>query len=205
MHTFRTLSLSLLALLLAACGDTNNSNQPSSTTSEPAPQTAVTTNLNSDDIAGVVTSTDGPEAGVWVIAETRDLGTLYSKTVVTDDQGRYLIPGLPEANYEVWVRGYGLVDSARTSASPGQSLDLIAEIAPDAAAAAEYYPAGYWYSLLEIPEADEFPGTGPDGNGIADNGENNRGNAGQNADGDLCDDTCDPDDEVNGPGVCTLV
>ena len=118
-------------------------------------------------VAGVVTSNIGPEAGVWVIAETNDLATLYSKTVVTDDQGRYLIPDLPQANYEVWVRGYGLVDSPRTNASPGQELDLIAQIAPDAASAAEYYPAGYWYSLLEIPEAHEFPGTGPDGNGIA--------------------------------------
>jgi len=169
MQPFRTLSLSLVALLLTGCGDTDTSNQSAPTSAELAPQTAVSTNLNNDDIAGVVTSNNGPEAGVWVIAETGDLGTLYSKTVVTDDQGRYLIPDLPQANYEVWVRGYGLVDSARTSASPGQSLDLIAEIAPDAAAAAEYYPAGYWYSLLEIPEADEFPGTGPDGNGIAAN------------------------------------
>ena len=167
MHTFRILSLTLAALLLAACGDSETSNQPVSTTAEPAPQATAAINLDNDDIAGVVTSNNGPEAGVWVIAETRDLATLYSKTVVTDEQGRYLIPDLPQANYEVWVRGYGLVDSLRINASPGQSLDLIAQIAPDAAAAAEYYPAGYWYSLLEIPEAHEFPGTGPDGNGIA--------------------------------------
>jgi hypothetical protein len=75
--------------------------------------------MNSTDIAGVVTSSKGPEAGVWVIAETKDLGTGYRKIVVTDDQGRYLLPDLPKANYSVWVRGYGLVDSAKVQAAPG--------------------------------------------------------------------------------------
>src|SRR5277367_4003895 len=60
-----------------------------------------------DDLGGVVTSSKGPEAGVWVIAETKDLGTGFRKIVVTDDQGRYVIPQLPKANYDVWVRGYG--------------------------------------------------------------------------------------------------
>ena len=166
MHILRIISLSLAALLLTTCGENGTSNQSASATTEPAPSAAAAMNLANDDITGVVTSANGPEAGVWVIAETRDLPTLYSKTVVTDDQGRYLIPDLPQADFEVWVRGYGLVDSARSDASPGQRLDLTAQIAPNAAAAAEYYPAGYWFSLLEIPEAHEFPGTGPDGNGI---------------------------------------
>ncbi|MSR12934.1 MAG: carboxypeptidase regulatory-like domain-containing protein [Gammaproteobacteria bacterium] len=169
MRSFQILALSLAALLLSACGDTETSNQSATTTAPAAsaPQAATATNQTNDNISGAVTSSNGPEAGVWVIAETNDLATLYSKTVVTDDQGRYLIPDLPAASYEVFVRGYGLVDSARIEASPGQNLDLVALIAPDAAAAAEYYPAGYWYSLLEIPEAHEFPGTGQDGNGIA--------------------------------------
>jgi hypothetical protein len=64
-----------------------------------------------DDIGGVVTGARGPEAGVWVIAETRDLPTKLARIVVTDDQGRYLLPDLPKANYDIWVRGYGLVDS----------------------------------------------------------------------------------------------
>src|ERR1019366_3060430 len=64
-----------------------------------------------DNIGGVVTSAKGPEAGVWVIAETTDLGTKFRKIVVTDDLGRYLLPDLPKGNYKVWVRGYGLVDS----------------------------------------------------------------------------------------------
>ena len=68
--------------------------------------------IDNDDIGGVVTGPKGPEAGVWVIAETRDLPTRYAKMVVTDDQGRYVVPDLPKAKYKVWVRGYGLVDFA---------------------------------------------------------------------------------------------
>ena len=44
----------------------------------------------------MVASSKGPEAGVWVIAETTYLPTRYIKEVVTDDRGRYLIPDLPE-------------------------------------------------------------------------------------------------------------
>jgi hypothetical protein len=125
--------------------------------------------LDGDDIGGVVTGSQGPEAGVWVIAETTDLPTKFSRIVVTDDQGRYLIPDLPRATYDVWVRGYGLVDSPKRRAAPGSSLDLAAVAAPDARAAAHYYPAGYWLSLLNAPAASEFPGTGPQGNGISPN------------------------------------
>src|SRR5712672_4804757 len=100
--------------------------------------------MNSSDIAGVVTSSKGPEAGVWVIAETKDLGTGYRKIVVTDDQGRYVVPDLPKANYTVWVRGYGLVDSAKVQSETGKMLNLNAVIAPDAREAAEYYPGAYW-------------------------------------------------------------
>ena len=124
--------------------------------------------IDGDDIGGVVSGPKGPEAGVWVIAETRDLQTKFSRVVVTDDQGRYVIPDLPEAKYEVWVRGYGLVDSAKATASPGKQLDLKAVAAPDAKAAAQYYPADYWLSMLHIPAKSEFPGTGPRGNGIAE-------------------------------------
>src|ERR1700693_6002705 len=107
-----------------------------------------------DDIGGVVTSSKVPEAGVWVIAETTDLPTKFAKIVVTDDQGRYVLPDLPQANYQVFVRGYGLVDSARVPAKPGQHLDLKAVVAPDGSAAAQVYPANYWLSLLEIPKGD---------------------------------------------------
>src|SRR5437588_6329652 len=112
--------------------------------------------IDNDDIGGVVTGASGPEAGVWVIAETTDLPTKYAKMVVTDEQGRYVLPDLPKGKYKVWVRGYGLVDSPKVDAEPGQQLNLTAVKAPDEAAAAAYYPAIYWYSMLKIPEADHF-------------------------------------------------
>lgn len=122
--------------------------------------------INGDDIGGVVASRFGPEAGVWVIAETKDLGTRFAKMVVTDDLGRFLLPELPEAHYRVWVRGYGLVDSAKTNAEPGQRIKLTAEIAPDLAHAAQFYPAIYWFAMLKVPDRSRFPGTGANGNGI---------------------------------------
>jgi hypothetical protein len=125
--------------------------------------------INGDDIIGTVTGPNGPEAGVWVIAETSELPTKFAKIVVTDDQGRYVIPDLPSATYDVWVRGYGLVDSPKQRSSIGSTLNLRATPAPSARAAAQYYPAGYWYSLLRVPADSEFPGTGNDGNGINPN------------------------------------
>jgi hypothetical protein len=115
--------------------------------------------IDPDDIGGVVTGPNGPEAGVWVIAETRDLPVRYIKSVVTDDRGRYLVPDLPKANYSVWARGYGLVDSAKTTSAPGRRVNITAIPAPNPAAAAHYYPAIYWYSMLQIPAADQFGGT----------------------------------------------
>jgi len=115
--------------------------------------------IDNDDIGGVVTGANGPEAGVWVIAETTELPTKYAKVVVTDDQGRYVIPDLPNANYQVWVRGYGLVDSPKVRAKPGQQLNLMAVPAPNERAAAQYYPAIYWYAMLKIPPASDFGGS----------------------------------------------
>jgi hypothetical protein len=132
-----------------------------------AAQTAVA--VDSDDIGGVVSGARGPEAGVWVIAESRDLPTTLRKIVVTDDRGRYLLPDLPTGNYSVWVRGYGLVDSPKVSAAPGKTLNLTTVSAPSPKAAAEYYPAQYWFALLRVPSASDFPGTGPTGNGISPN------------------------------------
>jgi len=125
--------------------------------------------IDSDDIGGVVTGANGPEAGVWVIAESTETPTRLIKTVVTDDQGRFLVPDLPKATYDVWVRGYGLVDSAKVKSAPGKTLSLKATPAPNPKAAAEYYPAQYWLSLLQVPAVSDFPGTGPSGNGISPN------------------------------------
>jgi hypothetical protein len=121
------------------------------------------------EIAGTVRSASGPEAGVWVIAQTDDLPTRFVKIVVTDDQGRFLLPDLPSASYQVWARGYGLVDAAKVTAKGGTVLELQATPAPSAAAAAGYYPGVYWYAMLEIPPKSDFPGTGPAGNGISPN------------------------------------
>jgi len=97
--------------------------------------------VDNDDIGGVVTSARGPEAGVWVIAEMTELGTRFAKMVVTDARGRYVVPDLPKATYNVWVRGYGLIDSPEVKAEPGTLVDLEAVIAPNATEAAQYYPA----------------------------------------------------------------
>src|SRR5258705_9800435 len=131
------------------------------------PAAAQQVRVDADDIGGVVTGAKGPEAGVWVIAETKDLPTKYVKIVVTDDAGRYLLPDLPKGNYDIWVRGYGLVDSPRGKSAPGKTLDLKSVVAPSRAAAAEYYPAQYWYSMMKLPAANLFPGTGPTGNNMS--------------------------------------
>ena len=123
--------------------------------------------IDDNDVGGVVMGPNGPEAGAWGIAETDDLPTRFVRSVVTDDEGRYVIPDLPQANYLVWSRGYGLLDSAKTGATPGEHVELLPAEAPDERAAAEIYPAIYWGSLLEIPTPDEFPGTGDGGNGIS--------------------------------------
>jgi hypothetical protein len=125
----------------------------------PGPLRAQNVAIDADDIGGVVTGPHGPEAGVWVIAETTDLPTKFARTVVTDDQGRYLVPDLPKASYTIWVRGYGLVDSAPRTSEPGRLLDLQAVPAPSDKEAAQYYPAIYWYAMLKIPETSQFGGT----------------------------------------------
>ena len=114
--------------------------------------------IDGDDLGGVVTGPNGPEAGVWVIAETTDLPTRFARMVVTDAEGRFVVPDLPKATYSVWVRGYGLVDSEKVKAEPGRILALTAAPAPSPAAAAHYYPAIYWYSMLTIPPVSEFGG-----------------------------------------------
>jgi hypothetical protein len=81
----------------------------------------------------------------------------FRKIVVTDDASCYVIPDLPEAKYKIWVRGYGLVDSEPVQATRGQKLALKALVAPDAKAAAQYYPSDYWFSLMKIPPKSEFP------------------------------------------------
>src|SRR6185312_4150632 len=94
-------------------------------------QQAAAVAIDNDDIGGVVTGPKGPEAGVWVIAETHELGVRFIRIVATDDQGRYVIPDLPKANYDIWVRGYGLVDSPKVKSEPGKQLNLTTVPAPN--------------------------------------------------------------------------
>lgn len=112
--------------------------------------------IDGDDIGGVVRGANGPEAGIWVIAETTAFQTRFARIVVTDDQGRYVVPDLPPATYRLWVRGYGLADSPKVEAKPGRLIDLKAIAAPNAAAAAMTYPAAYWYALMKIPDQAEI-------------------------------------------------
>jgi hypothetical protein len=125
--------------------------------------------VDADDLGGVVTGAKGPEAGVWVIAETTDLPTRFVRIVVTDDRGRYVLPDLPKATYAIWVRGYGLVDSPKVQAAPGKVLNLTAVAASNPRAAAEYYPAGYWLSLIRVPDKAEFAATGAERHGVGPN------------------------------------
>jgi hypothetical protein len=118
-------------------------------------------------IGGTVSGPAGPEAGVWVIAETSDLPSRFMKIVVTDDQGRFVLPDMPKAKFKVWSRGYGLLDSAPVEAVPKQTVRLQPARAESPAQAAQIYPASYWFSLIHVPPANEFPGTGASGNGIS--------------------------------------
>jgi hypothetical protein len=108
-----------------------------------AQQNSQVPRIGANDLGGVVAGASGPEGGVWVIAETTGLRTPFAKIVITDDQGHYLIPDLPQVNYDVWVRGYGLADSPRVITKPGGTVNLKAVPAPNVAAAAQYYPAIY--------------------------------------------------------------
>ncbi|HBQ41084.1 MAG TPA: hypothetical protein DD808_11010 [Halieaceae bacterium] len=114
-------------------------------------------------IRGQVLNAEGnPEAGVWVIAETGDLPTNYRKIVVTNDEGRFVLPEMPGGDYQVWVRGYGLADSSKTAAQVGDQLELKVRTAKNAAEAASIYPANYWLALMDPPSDDavknaEFP------------------------------------------------
>ena len=114
--------------------------------------------VDKTSIGGTVvnSATGKPEAGVWVIAETK-LGVPFRKIVVTDDQGRFLVPDLPAASYDMWVRGYGLKDSAKTKAERGAQVKLQVADAATPQEAAKIYPAAYWTSLIHAPSKEDLP------------------------------------------------
>ena len=142
------------AILLAACSEQST---PAATLSDTTDTTeAAVTAQNAAAITGQVSSAAGPEAGVWVVAETDEFDTFFARIVATDDEGRFAIPDLPSARYEIWVRGYGLADSAKYSAEPGTSMQIEATLAPNDAVAAQVYPAAYWYSMMGLPDESEL-------------------------------------------------
>jgi len=142
----RRLSLAGLLAVLAGCSDPAGSADPDMTSD---------TIRRSQTISGTIASQTGPEAGVWVIAETDAFDSRFARIVVTDDAGRYLIPDLPDASYRIWVRGYGLLDSTPIPAAPGDQVDVDATPAPDARSAAQVYPAAYWYAMMDLPDEAE--------------------------------------------------
>ena len=98
--------------------------------------------VDGDDIGGVVTGANGPEAGVWVIAETTG-----PPDQVRQDRGHRRSGPLrdcPTCRRPITACGCaatGLVDSPKVQTAPGKTLNLKAVTAPNDAAAAEYYPA----------------------------------------------------------------
>ncbi len=159
--------LSLLVALLLGLGSCSDDAQPDPAQGAVAP-TASTVAAGQDEsqqalaegadnsIGGSVRSSAGPEAGIWVIAETGEFDTFFARIVVSDEQGRFLIPDLPEADYQVWTRGYGLADSPRLTARPGESVELEAVLAANDAVAAQVYPAAYWYAMMDLPDEAEL-------------------------------------------------
>ncbi|MDG2088818.1 MAG: hypothetical protein P8J68_08790 [Arenicellaceae bacterium] len=145
-------------ITMVACSNSTESEQLAAADVSTQPTAVDTSALEnqSNNIAGTVTGASGTEAGVWVIAETDEFDTFYAKIVVTDNDGRFLIPDLPSADYTVWVRGYGLNDSKKITSRPGETVALTAITAPDAAAAAVVYPAAYWYSMMNLPQDHEY-------------------------------------------------
>ena len=165
MKTWRIVSAGLLAIGCAAVLTASLDGTSVAQNTAPAPA------IDADDIGGVVTGPRGPEAGVWVIAETTDLPTKFVRIVVTDDQRpvcrspifrkRTTTSGCAAT---VWsIRRKYRVAPGKIAESHGRRGAEMPR------AAAQYYPAGYWFSLLNVPDKSEFPGTGPTGNGIAPN------------------------------------
>src|ERR1700730_9721682 len=115
--------------------------------------------VDKSSIGGTVVNSNGgnAEAGVWVIAETKSLSVPFRKIVVTDDQGRFLVPDLPDGAYELWVRGYGLKDSARVKGERGVTLNISVADAKDPQEAAKIYPANSWTALVQPPAQSDLP------------------------------------------------
>ena len=111
--------------------------------------------IDGDDIGGTVTSAEG--------ARSRRLGHRGDRRIrdALRENRRHGRSGSLSGSgsaagqlFKVWVRGYGLADSAKSDAAPGKIVNLTANVAPDAAAALRrIYPAAYWYAMMKLPQA----------------------------------------------------
>ena len=116
--------------------------------------------IDKDDIGGVVSGPNGPEAGVWVIAETSELPTKYAKMRRYRRSRPLRHPG--PAELRTTRSGYaamGWWTRRRCAPKPGQQLNLTAVPAPNERAAAHYYPAIYWYAMMHMPAEKDFGGS----------------------------------------------
>ena len=115
-----------------------------------------------DDMAGVVSGPRGPEAGVWVIAETTDLATKFVRIVVTDDQGRYLDARLAEGDLQrvgARLRPRRFAEGRRRRRARRSTSTAVA--APNARAAAAVLSRRATGSRCSrCRDKSEFPGTG---------------------------------------------
>ena len=103
---------------------------------------------------------NGPEAGVWVIAETTELPTKFAKMRRHRRSGplRHPRPAegeLPGLGARLWAGRFA--EGAR-QAGPSSSISRRCR-RRTSAAAAQYYPAIYWYAMMKIPPAKDFGGT----------------------------------------------
>ena len=126
------------------------------TTSQIGPATAAVS-IGATDIGGVVTGPNGPEAGVWVIAETTELPHQIRQDRRHRRPGRYVIPDLPKANYKVWVRGYGLVDAPKVDGTPGKAAEPDRRDGAEPGGRGRVLPGMYWYSMLQHPGRRPVP------------------------------------------------
>ena len=105
INRFSRLRISITVFVLPACAALIWSLAPIAMSAGQSAAAAVA--IDSDDIGGLVSSSKGPEAGVWVIAETMDQPTRFAKIVVTDERGRYSYLTFPK---RITASGYVVTD-----------------------------------------------------------------------------------------------
>ena len=115
-------------------------------------------------IAGIVKDEAGhPLAGAWVTGVNATTSSHPRKTVVTDENGRYVIPDLPGPNpYQVRARVYGYADRWIKNVSAGTvvNIEYQAQDRLGSKETAAQYPAQYWLSLVDVPSESKVKAAG---------------------------------------------